>query len=88
MNVIHESADDDADIMFGTSTDDDTPENYVKITIIATGFEKELNKGINTIESPTKVVEESIKIQPRLVVGGDLNGDYLDIPAYMRKQQD
>jgi cell division protein FtsZ len=88
MNVIHESADDDADIIFGTSTDDDTPENYVKITIIATGFEKELNKGINTIESPTKVVEESIKIQPRLVVGGDLNGDYLDIPAYMRKQQD
>jgi len=88
MNVVNESADDEADIIFGTSTDTNLAENYVKITIVATGFEKE----VETTNNPEFVSEAPsiprTKIRPRLVVGGDLNADYLDIPAYMRQQQD
>ena len=88
MNVVTESADDDADIIFGTSTDTTLSENYVKITIVATGFEKEVE-----IKNNPEFVSETpsmprAKVRPRLVVGGDLNADYLDIPAYMRQQQD
>ncbi|MBE0513383.1 cell division protein FtsZ [Sulfurimonas sp.] len=88
MIVVQESAHEDADVIFGTSTDDSLPENYVKITIIATGFEKDLHAGSNNEnfvnEAPTPVT----KIRPRLVVGGDLDGSHLDIPSYMRQQQD
>jgi len=88
MNVVNESADDEADIIFGTSTDTTLAENYVKITIVATGFEKE----VETTNNPEFVSETPsiprAKVRPRLVVGGDLNADYLDIPAYMRQQQD
>lgn len=88
MNVVNESADDEADIIFGTSTDTTLAENYVKITIVATGFEKEV-EGTNNPEfvSETPAAPRA-KVRPRLVVGGDLNADYLDIPAYMRQQQD
>jgi len=89
MNVIQESADDDADIIFGTSTDEAISDSYVKITIIATGFEKELNTGSNNEDfvSETPAAPRAV-VRPRLVVGGELDGDYLDIPAYMRQQQD
>ncbi|OIP54448.1 MAG: cell division protein FtsZ [Helicobacteraceae bacterium CG2_30_36_10] len=89
MNVVHESAHEDAEVIFGTSTDESIPEDYVKITIVATGFEKDLNTGKNNTdfvsETPTP---PKAKLRPRLVVGGDFNSDYLDIPAYMRQQQD
>ncbi|PHS57977.1 MAG: cell division protein FtsZ [Sulfurimonas sp.] len=88
MNVIQESADDDADIIFGTSTNESISETYVKITIIATGFEKDLNNGSNNENFVNVSTAPIAKIRPRLVVGGDLDSDYLDIPAYMRQQQD
>ncbi len=86
MDVVHESAHDEAEVIFGTSTDESLPEDYVKITIVATGFEKELTNNedfVSETPAPRAVV------RPRLVVGGDYeNSDYLDIPAYMRQQQD
>ena len=87
MNVVHESADEDADIIFGTSTDENFAENYVKITIVATGFEKELTTNNKDFVSETPAPPRAV-VRPRLVVGGDLDSDYLDIPAYMRQQQD
>jgi len=92
MNVVNESADDEADIIFGTSTDTELSENYVKITIVATGFEKE-KKAEPITGNNSEFVSETpapprAKIRPRLVVGGDLDSDYLDIPAYLRQQQD
>jgi len=87
MIVVQESAHEDADVIFGTSTDDTLPENYVKITIIATGFEKDLNTGVNTPDGPAEPVA-ALRMQPRIVVGGDFTGDHLDIPSYMRQQQD
>ncbi|WP_457747028.1 cell division protein FtsZ [Sulfurimonas sp.] len=86
MDVVHESAHDDAEVIWGTSTDDSIEENYIKITIVATGFEKELSNNEDFVsETPAP---PRAKVRPRLVVGGDLNSDYLDIPAYMRNQQD
>lgn len=88
MIVVQESAHEDADVIFGTSTDDTLPENYVKITIIATGFEKDLNSGSNNENFVNETPSPVTKIRPRLVVGGDLDGSHLDIPSYMRQQQD
>jgi len=88
MIVVQESAHEDADVIFGTSTDDTLPENYVKITIIATGFEKDLNSGTNNEDFVNDSQTPVAKIRPRLVVGGDLDANHLDIPSYMRQQQD
>ncbi len=91
MNVVNESADDEADIIFGTSTDATLAEDYVKITIVATGFEKEevpAGENKTNYEPETPIAPPKTKIRPRLVVGGDLNSDYLDMPSYMRQQQD
>ena len=52
MTAIHERVDPDADIIFGTTTDDSLDIDEVKITIVATGFEKEEKKGGTT---PTSV---------------------------------
>ncbi|NCO01140.1 MAG: cell division protein FtsZ [Epsilonproteobacteria bacterium] len=89
MNVVHESAHEDAEVIFGTSTDDSIPQDYVKITIVATGFEKNLSAGQNNDDyvSETPKAPKAM-LRPRLIVGGDFDSDYLDIPAYMRKQQD
>jgi len=88
MEVVHESAHDDAEVIWGTSTDDTIPENYIKITIVATGFEKELTNTNNEDFVSETPAPTRAKVRPRLVVGGELDGDYLDIPAYMRQQQD
>ena len=86
MEVVHDSAHDDAEVIWGTSTDEDIAENYIKITIVATGFEKDLTNNDDYVnDTPAPPVA---KVRPRLVVGGELDGDYLDIPAYMRQQQD
>ena len=90
MNVVNDSADDEADVIWGTSTDDSLADDYVKITIVATGFEKEkealsTNTGDYVGDAP---VVPRVKVRPRLVVGGDMDPEYLDTPAYMRRQQD
>ena len=86
MEVVHESAHDDAEVIWGTSTSENIAENYIKITIVATGFEKELSNNEDFVsETPTP---PRAKVRPRLIVGGELDGDYLDIPAFMRQQQD
>ena len=41
MEIIHENAHYEADIIWGTTTDESISENYVKATILFTGFEKE-----------------------------------------------
>jgi len=88
MNVVNESADEEADIIFGTSTDEALDINYVKITIVATGFEKEVKAAENNEDFVSETPAPKAVVRPRLVVGGDIDENYLDIPAYMRQQQD
>ncbi len=87
MGVVHDSADPEADVIFGTSSDDTLDVDFVRITLVATGFEHEEKK-----EAPKAVNAEVEKPQvrrPRLVVGGDaMHEDFLDVPTYMRQQRD
>ena len=97
MNIVEESADEDAAVIFGTTTNPNMDIDEVKITIVATGFEDK-----NSIAEPT------IKKQPTLtdinnssnihtlsslggrkVVGGyEDHEDILDVPTFLRKQMD
>ena len=92
MTIVHESADDDADVIFGTTTDENMPMDAVRITLVATGFEKELNQsGINdTTFAPEVSVApvQTTMTAPLKVVGGDISEDYLDVPTFMRQQKD
>jgi len=95
MQVIEESADEDADIIFGTTTDDTLAQDYVRITLVATGFEKELNQGGSSTNNPEFDIpqEQKIHIQRPLlkVVNGDSfdgSEEFLDVPTYMRQQKD
>jgi cell division protein FtsZ len=88
MEIVHESAHEDADVIFGTSTDASLPEDYVRITLVATGFEKDLKTNNTNFEPEVKTVAPRAVVRPRLVVGGDIGDDYLEVPTYMRRQQD
>ncbi len=97
MSIVEESADEDASVIFGTTTNEKMDIDEVRITIIATGFED-----INTVAEPTIKKQESllgtgtttnintIRSAGRMVVGG-YNGDHediLDVPTFLRKQMD
>ncbi|WP_324170736.1 cell division protein FtsZ [Sulfurimonas sp.] len=88
MNVVHESAHEDAEVLFGTSTDETISPNYVKITIVATGFEKDLQNGTNDPDFVGETPAPRAILRPKIVVGGDFDDNFLDIPSYMRQQQD
>ncbi len=54
MEVVRDNADADASVIMGTTTDSSLPETFVKITLIATGFERQEDghkKGITAKES-------------------------------------
>ncbi len=98
MSIVEESADEDASVIFGTTTDPNMEVDEVKITIIATGFEDK-----NAIPEPTKIkTQETLlgnnattvntisSLGGRKVVGG-YDGDHediLDVPTFLRKQMD
>jgi len=92
MNTIEEYADEDANIIFGTTTNDSIEEDEVYITIIATGFEKENpNSKSSTepkkIETPTNNKTETTPgVLNRIV--GDESERYYEIPTFLRKQRD
>ena len=102
MDIVEENADEDASIIFGTTTSEDIPLDEVKLTIIATGFEDP-----SDMEVPAKPeVKENKRAEPMTptlrrpvqrtllnsssakVVGGYDNEDYLDTPTFLRKQMD
>jgi cell division protein FtsZ len=94
MEVVQESAHEDADVIFGTTTDSTIPVDFIRITLVATGFEKDLKLGVNNddfvSEAPAQTQQTitPTTLRPRMVVGGDLSDDYLDVPTYMRQQKD
>lgn len=92
MDVVHESVDDSADVIFGTTTDESIPKDYIRITLVATGFEKKASIGVNNSDFENK----DIALKPRVVVRSAMvaNGideyseDFLDVPTFMRNQRD
>ncbi len=103
MSIVEESADEDASVIFGTTTNENMDMDEVKITIIATGFEDK-----NAIAEPAPKKQESllgssgnstqttatsintIRSANKMVVGGynGENEDILDVPTFLRKQMD
>lgn len=43
MEIVYSNADQEADVIFGTATDSNIEKDKVRVTIVATGFEKETN---------------------------------------------
>jgi len=74
MSRIHDTIDSNAEIIFGTTSDNTLETDEVKITIVATGFE---SKNLSS-EVETKETEES----PQKLSTDDEN--YLDVPPLMR----
>ncbi len=89
MQIIHDEADPDANIIFGTVTDERL-QNEMKITVIATGFEKA--KAAENLHNFPVRQNTASPSTPRVV--GTINPapaarqeDY-DTPAYIRKKAD
>lgn len=78
MENINDTIDTNADIIFGTTTDDTLATDEVKITIVATGFETKSDEEEKSSENDTGVVNVQIK--------HDLSNDpnYYDVPPFMR----
>lgn len=92
MEVVQKSVDESAEVIFGTTTDDSLALDFIRITLVATGFEKKASQGINNCEFENK---EAATAKPRVVVrasamvaNGDYSEDFLDVPTFMRQQKD
>jgi len=98
MSIVEESADENAAVIFGTTTNENMEIDEVRITIVATGFEDK-----NAIAEPTtaktqktllnsnaNTVNTLSSLGGRKVVGGydGENEDILDVPTFLRKQMD
>jgi len=91
MSLIEEKADEDADIIFGTTTDNSLAEDEIKVTIVATGFEKEKPVNNKTTEKEPKknMIDEILMSKHRKIVnGGTEFEDELDKPTWLRKSKD
>ena len=94
MSIVEESADEDASVIFGTTTNENMAVDEVKITIVATGFEDR-----NAVPEPTITKQKTLlnstncdinTVRNKMVVGGynGENEDILDVPTFLRKQMD
>jgi len=90
-SIIRESADDDANIIFGAVIDD-TMTNEMRITVIATGFDREVVSvasaaGTNVMPAaPPRFVTRPPDDLPRPMMGA--RADDLDVPTFIRKKAD
>jgi cell division protein FtsZ len=91
-SIIRESADEDANIIFGAVIDDEMHDE-MKITVIATGFEKEALAVASSVapvalpatqprftQRPADDLPRPMMTQPR--------ADDLDVPTFIRKKAD
>ncbi len=100
MDIIYDCADEDADVIFGTTTDDKVSEDQLKITIVATGFEKDeeikqkaqpaVNNYNAVLKNSTANSDLELPSISKRVSGGSyiLEDDDLDYPTFLRRQMD
>ncbi|HIP60414.1 MAG TPA: cell division protein FtsZ [Campylobacterales bacterium] len=100
MDIIYDSADEEADVIFGTTTDEKIDNNSVKITIVATGFTQEGEMRTTTAANNTEAVSPETTVKTNIdmpsigrqikVSGGGyiLEDDDLDYPTFLRRQMD
>ncbi len=95
MSTIEEYADEDASVIFGTTTDESMGEDEVGITIVATGFDQEAPKSsqnsgtsnVGTSKAANTPTAEPVRPNVIKVVGGE-NDAFYDTPTYLRNQRD
>ena len=93
-SLIREAADEDANIIFGAVIDD-TMRDEMKITVIATGFDKDIAAiaapGATVVQPPPpprytpRPPADDIQTRP---VAGQPRADDLDVPTFIRKKAD
>ena len=98
MGIVQDSAEEDATIIFGTTTNENFGESEVKITIVATGFENETITEPSPVNTTTKTPTTNDVSRPKApqtshVVKISGGGDYvdrtdLDYPTFLRNQMD
>lgn len=90
MGLILDCADEDADVIFGTTTDENMAENSVRVTIVATGFENKVAaKEVSKVAENQDALRRERILRMKKVSGGyEGQDDYLDIPTYIRHQMD
>ena len=91
-SIIRESADDDANIIFGAVIDEDLTDE-MKITVIATGFDREAASVVSAAATtaipapPPRFVARPSDDLPRPMMGNPRVDD-LDVPTFIRKKAD
>ena len=91
-SIIRESADDDANIIFGAVIDEDLTDE-MKITVIATGFDREAASVVSAAATtaipapPPRFVARPNDDLPRPMMGTNRVDD-LDVPTFIRKKAD
>lgn len=109
MDIIYSNTDPEAEVIFGTTTDASLERDKVRITIVATGFERDIAQSSPNVQeansnedsSALKLVnpkdmsqkinqQDSITLARKKVSGGEYanDNDFLDIPAFLRRQMD
>lgn len=103
MEIVNAIADaNEADIAMGTRRSNDVAQDFVRVTIVATGFEKEVVGGNDSelsskIHTNQKSLEQTrdliIDIQRKKVSGDEFRlltdeHDSIDVPTYLRNQKD
>jgi len=91
-SIIRESADDDANIIFGAVIDESLTDE-MKITVIATGFDREVSSVASAAATtaipapPPRYVARPADDLPRPMMGTPRVDD-LDVPTFIRKKAD
>ena len=87
--LVQRNADPEANIIFGTVTDDSLGDE-IQITVIATGFEKEEDRK-NVTQNYDNIVAEAWKKRNSSVTStassNENNSNELDIPTFLRKNK-
>ncbi|HJQ27096.1 MAG TPA: cell division protein FtsZ [Blastocatellia bacterium] len=89
MSIIHDSADPDANIIFGAVLDERLADE-MKITVIATGFDRAAvaaEPAPRTYTAPATATQTTASPPPG-GASGSLRRDDLDVPAFIRKKAD
>lgn len=92
-NAVEEYANPNADVKFGTMTKDITGDK-VRVTIIATGFEKEIIKGEDSLKEEKQEKQAIQSLRREIDVKNFMRRDFdregivsdLDSPSYMREK--
>ncbi|AQW81306.1 cell division protein FtsZ [Campylobacter pinnipediorum] len=88
MHIVESAADEDADIIFGTTEDDTFENNKIEVTIVATGFEIEQDKKVEESVNTNINNKRDRILMLQKVSGDDMYSEQIDVPSYMRHKLD